>query len=92
MADTEETRSTKLQVWRNYALSIKVPPSKMRGRQAGGDQVINTRTDYSMASTFGTNQNIMMHGLRNLIAAYLIKINYGCYYGGSSSGIQIRIT
>ena len=36
----------KLQVWRNGALSIKVPPSNKRGRQSGGALVINTRTYY----------------------------------------------
>ena len=74
MADTDETRVTKSQVWINGALSIKVPPSNTRGRQSGGAQVISTRTDYLMASTFGTNQNIVMHGLRSSRAADVIKI------------------
>ena len=74
MADAEETMATKSQVWRNVALSIKLPPSNTRGRQSGGARVINTRMDYSMASTFGTNQKIMIHGLRSSRAAYLRKI------------------
>ena len=54
----------KLQVWKNGALSTKVPPSNMRGRQYGGVQVINIRTDYLMASKFVTKQKIIMHGLK----------------------------
>ena len=91
MTDTVETRATKLKGGRNGALSIKVPPSKTRERQSGGAQVNNTRTDYLISSTFGTNHNIIMHGLRNLRATDQIKINYSCYYGGSSDGIQTRI-
>ena len=73
VADTEETRAIKSQVWINCALSIEAPPSNTRGRQSGGARVINTRTDYSMAYMFGTNQNIMMHGLINSRAADLRK-------------------
>ena len=65
VADTEETRAIKSQVWINCALSIEAPPSNTRGRQSGGARVINTSMDYPMASTFGINQNIMMNGLIN---------------------------
>ena len=74
VADIEETRAKKLQMWINGALSKKVTPSNTRVRQSGCAQVINTRTDNSIASTFGTNNNIMMHSLINSIAADLRKI------------------
>ena len=73
VADKEETRATKSQVWINGALSTKVPPYKTRGINSGGDQFISTRTDYSMAYKFGTNQNSMMHGLISLRSADLRK-------------------
>ena len=61
-------------VWINGALSIKVPPYNKKGRQYGGARFINTRTDYSMSSMFGTNHKIMTHGLINSRDAYLRKI------------------
>ena len=51
-----------------------MPPYNTRGRQSGGARFIKTRTDYSIASTFDTNQKIMMHGLRNSRTADLRKI------------------
>ena len=74
MADTEGTRATKISGVENGALSIKVPPSNTRGIQYGAARVIDTRTDCLMASKFGTNQKIMMHGLINSRVADLIKI------------------
>ena len=74
MAGTEETRASKSYVWKNGALLIKVPPSNMRGIHSGGAHAINKRTDYSVASTFSTNQKTMMHGLINSRAADLRKI------------------
>ena len=52
----------------------KAPPSNTRGRQSCVARFINTRTDYLMASTFGTNQKITMRGLRNSRAADLRNI------------------
>ena len=74
MADIEETRATKPQVWINDALSIKVPPSNTRIIQSGSARVINTRMDYLTTLTFGTNHKIMMNGLKNSRAADLRNI------------------
>ena len=74
VADTEENRVKKLQLWRNGALSIKLTPSNTWGRKSGGAQFINTSKYYLMAYTFGSNQNIIMHDLRSSRDSDLRKI------------------